>query len=65
MVVERRARRLQAWAGGAVAGGRERVARLAGAAALLALEQPAHAADVLRPAARLNHTDARDLLARR
>lgn len=63
--MERRVRRLAAWAGGAGWGGRERVARLAGAAALLALEQPAHAREALRPPARLSHQDARDLLARR
>ncbi|XP_072936525.1 conserved oligomeric Golgi complex subunit 4 [Epargyreus clarus] len=61
---ERRARRLAGWAGGAAAA-RERCARLTQAAALLALERPAHAADALRPAARLAPHEAREILARR
>ncbi|KAM3959119.1 conserved oligomeric Golgi complex subunit 4 [Aphomia sociella] len=63
--VERRARRLAAWAGGGAAAARERCARLAQAAALLALERPQHARHALRPAARLAPADARDVLARR
>ncbi|XP_073967690.1 LOW QUALITY PROTEIN: conserved oligomeric Golgi complex subunit 4 [Choristoneura fumiferana] len=60
MVVERRARRLAAWAGAAAAGARERCARLSQAAALLAGEQ-------CRPVqhARLPPARQQQLLARR
>lgn len=63
--MERRARRLAAWAGANASGARERCARLTQAAALLALERPQHAPDALLPAARLSPGDARDILARR
>lgn len=62
--VERRARRLAAWAGGAAAG-RERCARLTQAAALLALDAPQHARDALGPAPRMPAPRAKDILARR
>lgn len=63
--VERRARRLAGWAGASVPAARERCARLTQAAALLALELPAHARDALLPAPRLAAPHARDVLARR
>lgn len=63
--VERRARRLAAWAGSAAGGARDRCARLTQCAQLLALERAAHAPDALLPAPRLAPGDARDLLARR
>ncbi|XP_049870951.1 conserved oligomeric Golgi complex subunit 4 [Pectinophora gossypiella] len=65
LCVERRARRVAAWAGGGAPGARERCARLTQAAALLALERPAHARDALAPAARLAPPDVRDILKRR
>ncbi|KPI98458.1 Conserved oligomeric Golgi complex subunit 4 [Papilio xuthus] len=63
--VERRARRMAAWAGSAAGGARERCARVTQCAALLGLEPVSHAADALQPAPRLSPKDARDLLARR
>ncbi|CAB3248071.1 unnamed protein product [Arctia plantaginis] len=63
--VERRARRLAGWAGGSVPAARERCARLTQAAALLALELPAHARDALLPTPRLAAPHAKDILARR
>ncbi|CAH2065740.1 unnamed protein product, partial [Iphiclides podalirius] len=63
--VERRARRLAAWAGGGAAGARDKCARLTQLAALLALERPHHAPDALRPQARLAPALLRDVLARR
>ncbi|RVE55165.1 hypothetical protein evm_000063 [Chilo suppressalis] len=44
IAVERRIRRLAAWAGSSAPGARERIARLKQGAALLALERPHHAA---------------------
>ncbi|XP_075991818.1 conserved oligomeric Golgi complex subunit 4 [Anticarsia gemmatalis] len=65
LAVERRARRVSSWAGGSVPAARERCARLTQAAALLALELPAHAHDALLPTPRLAAPDAKDILARR
>ncbi|XP_068621356.1 conserved oligomeric Golgi complex subunit 4 [Battus philenor] len=65
LAVERRARRLAAWAGSNAGGARERCARLTQVGALLALERVSHAPDALRPAARLSPADARDVLSRR
>lgn len=65
MGVERRARRLAAWAGANAGGARERCARLAQAAALLALERVEHARDALQPHPRLSAAHAKDILARR
>ncbi|XP_059058978.1 conserved oligomeric Golgi complex subunit 4 [Achroia grisella] len=65
LAVERRARRLAAWAGGAAPAARERCARLTQVAALLALERLQHARHALQPAARLAPPDLRDVLARR
>lgn len=65
MIVERRARRLAAWSGGGARGARERCATLTQAAALLALDRPAHAHLALGPAARLSPAHAADVLARR
>ncbi|XP_038220470.1 conserved oligomeric Golgi complex subunit 4 [Zerene cesonia] len=62
--VERRARRLAAWAGGEAGAARERAARLTHAAALLALDAPQHAA-ALPPAVRPPPARAAELLARR
>ncbi|KAH9636202.1 hypothetical protein HF086_007154 [Spodoptera exigua] len=62
--VERRARRLAGWAGAAAAA-RERCARLTQAAALLALDAPAHARDALGAAPRLPANRAKEILARR
>ncbi|XP_046961243.1 conserved oligomeric Golgi complex subunit 4 [Vanessa cardui] len=64
LCAERRCRRLAVWAGGALAGSRERAGQLAGAAAVLAVERAAHAPDAL-PAAALPPARLRDLLARR
>ncbi|XP_063618138.1 conserved oligomeric Golgi complex subunit 4 [Cydia splendana] len=61
LIVERRLRRLAAWAGGAAAGARERCARLSQAGALLAADSPATAPS----AARLTPRRQKDLLARR
>ncbi|XP_028038895.1 conserved oligomeric Golgi complex subunit 4 [Bombyx mandarina] len=62
LAAERRCRRAAGRAGGG--GARERAARLAQAASLLALERPQHAADVLR-SPRLPPARVRDILARR
>lgn len=63
--VERRARRLAAWAGGGVPAARERAARLTQAAALLALEQASHATHALGAAPRLPSHLVKDILALR
>lgn len=63
--MERRARRLASWAGSSAGAARERCARLTQVAALLALEQAAHARDALPAARRLAAPEARDVLARR
>ncbi|XP_026738438.1 conserved oligomeric Golgi complex subunit 4-like [Trichoplusia ni] len=65
LAVERRARRLASWAGSSAGAARERCARLTQVAALLALEQAAHARDALPAARRLTAPEARDVLARR
>ncbi|XP_045510801.1 conserved oligomeric Golgi complex subunit 4 [Colias croceus] len=62
--VERRARRLAAWAGAEAGAAREKAARLTHAAALLALDAPQHAA-ALPHSARPPTALAADLLARR
>ncbi|XP_050361624.1 conserved oligomeric Golgi complex subunit 4 [Nymphalis io] len=64
LCVERRCRRLAVWAGGALSGARERAGQLSGAAAVLAVERAAHAADAPRGAA-LPPARVRDVLARR
>lgn len=63
--VERRARRLALWAGGACAALRERCAALTQRGALLALEAVTHAHDALAPTPRLTPAAAKDTLARR
>ncbi|XP_063891392.1 conserved oligomeric Golgi complex subunit 4 [Helicoverpa armigera] len=65
LAVERRARRLAAWAGSSAGGARERCSRLTQAAALLALEAPAQAPHALLPTPRLAAPLAKDILARR
>lgn len=65
VVVERRARRLAAWSGGAGGAARERCASLTQAAALLALQSLSHARDVLGAQARVPPSTARDVLSRR
>ncbi|GBP53187.1 Conserved oligomeric Golgi complex subunit 4 [Eumeta japonica] len=64
LAVERRTRRLAAWAGGGAGGARERCARLTQAASLLALERLAHVPDALRPTPRLAVHEVKDILAR-
>ncbi|KAJ8726004.1 hypothetical protein PYW07_000702 [Mythimna separata] len=65
LAVERRARRLAAWAGSSAGAARERCARYTQAAALLALEHPSHARDALLPTPRLAAPEAKEILARR
>ncbi|KAI5634711.1 COG4 transport protein domain-containing protein [Phthorimaea operculella] len=65
LMVERRARRLAAWAGSNAPQARERAARLTQAAALLTLERVQHVHDALLPAARLAPQQMKDILARR
>ncbi|XP_039764530.1 conserved oligomeric Golgi complex subunit 4 [Pararge aegeria] len=63
--VERRCRRVAAWAGAGAPGARERAGALSAAAGLLALERAAHAPDALPPSAPLPAARVRDVLARR
>ncbi|XP_045761149.1 conserved oligomeric Golgi complex subunit 4 [Maniola jurtina] len=63
--VERRCRRVAAWAGGGAPAARERAGALCAAAALLAVERLAHVADALPPNAPLSPARVRDVLARR